>query len=142
LRGGLLGQAGMPAGGIVASSPDPPLVGTDVRAEGGRDAKSPRYSVPGLLTQYVDGFRAELDRLGYTSLSGEYKVNQMGRVSRWLAAQGLEAADLDRARLAVFLATMATSRRRPPTMAAMKPLLDFLQAHGVWCWTPPGGRAR
>jgi site-specific recombinase XerD len=41
------------------------------------------------------------------------------------------AADLDQARLAAFLATMATSRRRPPTMAAMKPLLDFLHAQSV-----------
>jgi integrase/recombinase XerD len=93
--------------------------------------RSPWFSVPGPLAQYVDGFRAELDRLGYTPLSREYKVNQMGRLSRWLAGQGLVAADLDQARLAAFLATMVTSRRRPPTMAAMKPLLDFLHAQSV-----------
>jgi integrase/recombinase XerD len=93
--------------------------------------RSPWFSVPGPLAQYVDGLRAELDRLGYTPLSREYKVNQMGRLSRWLAAQGLEAADMDRVRLAAFLATMATSRRRPPTMAAMRPLLDFLHAQGA-----------
>jgi site-specific recombinase XerD len=93
--------------------------------------RSPWFSVPGPLAQYVDGFRAELDRLGYTPLSREYKVNQMGRLSRWLAAQGFEAADLDRVRLAAFLASMATSRRRPPSMAAMRPLLDFLHAQEV-----------
>jgi integrase/recombinase XerD len=93
--------------------------------------RSPWFSVPGPLAQYVDGFRAELDRLGYTPLSREYKVNQMGRLSRWLAAQRFEAADLDRVRLGAFLTTMATSRRRPPTMAAMKPLLDFLHARAV-----------
>jgi site-specific recombinase XerD len=102
-----------------------------VHAEEDEMPRSPWFSVPGPLTQYVGRFRVELDRLGYTVLSREYKVNQMGRLSRWLAAQGLEAADLDRARLAAFLATMATSRRRPPTMAAMKPLLDFLRAQGV-----------
>lgn len=93
--------------------------------------RSPWFSVAGPLTQYVGGFRDELDRLGYTPLSREYKVNQMGRLNRWLAAQGLEAADLDRAQLATFLATLATSRRRPPTMAAMTPLLGFLHAQGV-----------
>jgi integrase/recombinase XerD len=113
-------------------SPDPPLVGTGVvRAEEDEMPRSPWSSVPGPLTLYVDGFRAELDRLGYTPLSREYKVNQVGRLNRWMAVQGFAAGDLDRARLAAFLATMATSRRRPPTMAAMKPLLDFLHAQGV-----------
>ena len=74
----------------------------------GEMPRSPWFSVPGPLTQYVDGFRDELDRLGYTPLSREYKVNQMGRLSRWLAVQGLEAADLDRAQMATFLVTMAS----------------------------------
>jgi hypothetical protein len=93
--------------------------------------RSSWFSVPGPLAEYVDGFRAELDRLGYTAGSREYKVNQVGRLSRWLAVQGLTASDLDQGRLAAFLTTMATSRRRPPAKAAMKPLLDFLHAQGV-----------
>ncbi len=102
--------------------------------------RSPWFSVPGPLTQYVDGFRAELDRLGYTSLSREYKVNQMGRLNRWLVTQGLDAAGLDQVRLVAFLATMATSRRRPPTVAAMKPLLDFLHAQSVLAPEPVAPR--
>jgi hypothetical protein len=94
-------------------------------------SKVPRCRVLGPLAEYADGFRAELDRLGYTALSREYKVNQVGRLSRWLAAQRLTVSDLDEARLAAFLTTMATSRRRPPARAAMKPLLDFLHAQGV-----------
>jgi len=106
-------------------------------------SKVPRCRVLGPLAEYADGFRVELDRLGYTAMSREYKVNQVGRLSRWMAAQQLGVGDLDHARLAAFLATMATSRRRPPTVAAMKPLLDFLRARGVpvsdkECVAPPG----
>jgi site-specific recombinase XerD len=106
-------------------------------------SKVPRCRVLGPLAEYADGFRAELDRLGYTAMSREYKVNQVGRLSRWMAAQQIGVGDLDHARLAAFLTTMATSRRRPPTVAAMKPLLDFLRAQGVLasdteCVAPPG----
>jgi site-specific recombinase XerD len=94
-------------------------------------SKVPRCRVLGPLAEYADGFRAELDRLGYTAMSREYKVNQVGRLSRWMAAQHVGVGDLDRLRLAAFLATLATSRRRPPTVAAMRPLLDFLRAQGV-----------
>src|SRR5687767_5944814 len=94
-------------------------------------SKVPRCRVLGPLADYADGFRAELDQLGYTAMSREYKVNQVGRLSRWMAAQHLGVGDLDHARLAAFLTTMATSRRRPPTAVAMKPLLDFLRAQGV-----------
>jgi site-specific recombinase XerD len=94
-------------------------------------SKVPRSRVPGPLAEYADGFRAELDRLGYTAMSREYKVNQVGRLSRWMARRRLGVGHLDHARLAAFLATLATSRRRPPTVAAMKPLLDFLCVQGV-----------
>lgn len=93
--------------------------------------KLPRCRIRGALAEYADGFRAELDDLGYTGWSREYKVNQASRLSRWLVEQDLTAGDLDDARLAAFLATMATSRRRPPTKSALKPLLEFLQAQGV-----------
>ena len=93
--------------------------------------KLPHCRVRGALAEYAEGFRAELDRLGYTAWSREYKVNQASRLSRWLVDQGLTAGDLDDARLAAFLATMATSRRRPPTKAALKPLLQFLRTQGV-----------
>src|SRR2546430_4944743 len=94
-------------------------------------SKVPRCRVLGPLAEYADGFRAELDRLGYTALSREYKVNQVGRLSRWMAARQVGAGDVDQVRLAGFLTTMATPRGRPRTVAAMKPLLDFLRAQGV-----------
>jgi len=87
--------------------------------------------IRGALSEYTEGFRAELERLGYTGWSREYKVNQASRLSRWLVEQGLTAGDLDDARLAAFFATMATAHCRPPTVAAFKPLLEFLRAQGV-----------
>lgn len=93
--------------------------------------KLPHCRIRGALAEYADGFRAELNDLGYTAWSREYKVNQASRLSRWLVEQDLTAGDLDDARLAAFLATMATSHRRPPTRSALKPLLDFLRTQGV-----------
>jgi hypothetical protein len=43
-----------------------------------------RARVPGPLAPFADGFRAELDRLGYRLNSRESKVNEMSRLSRWL----------------------------------------------------------
>ncbi len=54
-----------------------------------------RARVPGPLAPFADGFRAELDRLGYRLNSREYKVNEMSRLSRWLGGRGLGAGDLD-----------------------------------------------
>jgi hypothetical protein len=48
-----------------------------------------RARVPGPLAPFADGFRAELDRLGYRLNSRESKVNEMSRLSRWLEGRGL-----------------------------------------------------
>lgn len=57
--------------------------------------KVARARVPGPLAPFADGFRAELDRLGYTPFSREFKVNQVSRLSRWLDRCGLAVADLN-----------------------------------------------
>ena len=49
--------------------------------------------VSGPLAPFADGFRAELDRLGYTPASREYKVNQIAGLSRWLDVEGLGVGD-------------------------------------------------
>ena len=63
----------------------------------------PWAKVRGPLAPFADGFRAELDRLGYTPASWEYKVNQMANLSRWLEGEGLGAADVDAERMGAFL---------------------------------------
>ncbi len=39
--------------------------------------KVARARVPGPLAPFADGYRAELDRLGYLPNSREFKINQM-----------------------------------------------------------------
>ena len=51
-------------------------------------------SVTGPLAQYADGFRAELARLGYTPLTAASQLRLVAHLSRWLAAEGLDASAL------------------------------------------------
>jgi integrase/recombinase XerD len=83
------------------------------------------------LAPFADGYRVELDRLGYTAHTREYKVNQMALLSRWLERQGLGAADLNRSRAAAFSADFLASRGRPLGSKALRPLLDWLDDHGA-----------
>ena len=43
-----------------------------------------RKKVPGPLARLADGFRAELDRLGYTPSSREFKLAEVAKLSAWL----------------------------------------------------------
>ncbi len=88
----------------------------------------PRARVRGPLGGFADGFRAELERLGYTLLSREYKVNQMARLSRWLEERGLGVGDVDEVRVEAFLTAFGAGRKQTPTAWAMRSLLDWLRA--------------
>ena len=59
--------------------------------------------VPGPLAVLADGFRAELERLGYTPSSGEFKLAEVAKLSAWLESRGLGAGDICRARVEEFL---------------------------------------
>ena len=83
------------------------------------------------MAPFADGFRLELERLGYTPMSREYKVNQMARLSRWLDGQGLAVGDVDAARIEAFLAAFVATRKQAPTARAMMPLMDWLRAQGA-----------
>lgn len=93
--------------------------------------------VSGPLAPYAEEFRIELQRLGYTPASREFKVNQMSRLSRWLEGKGLGAGDVATASVEAFLADWGVGVRRVPTLRAMKPLLDWLFAQGVIGSEPP-----
>ena len=90
-----------------------------------------RARVPGPLAPFAEGFRAELDRLGYRLNSREYKVNEMSRLSRWLEGRGLGAGDLDDEVAGAFLADFGKGRRKRPTPLALAPLMDWLRREGV-----------
>src|ERR1017187_3289559 len=58
-------------------------------------ATSPSWArVGGPLAPYAEGFRGELERLGYTPLSSAAHVRLMAHLSRWLGRQCLEAPAL------------------------------------------------
>lgn len=102
----------------------------------------PRARVRGPLASFADGFRVELERLGYTPLSRESKVNEMALLSRWLEREGLAAGDLDDGRVEAFLADLGARRQRALTLRAMRPLLGRLRAEGVVSAARPAGAPR
>ena len=66
--------------------------------------------VPGPLAGLADGFRAELDRLGYTPSSREFKLAEVAKLSAWLESRGLGAGDICPARIEEFLSDLAGGR--------------------------------
>jgi len=55
--------------------------------------------VSGPLEVFADGFRAELERLGYTRSSREHKLAEVAWLSTWLDKRGLGVGDICSARL-------------------------------------------
>src|SRR5438128_7331223 len=102
--------------------------------------KVPRAKVSGPLGSFADGFRIELDRLGYTPASREYKVNQMANLSRWLEGEGLGVADVDAVRIEAFLRSFGATRKQAPTEWAMRPLLGWLRVQAVIGVAPAAAR--
>jgi site-specific recombinase XerD len=86
----------------------------------------------GRLGPQVEGYRAWLGNRGYAPGTVRNMLRDLGLLGRWLAAEGLEAAQVNEERVAVFLATRkVTGRRTAPGMRAMAPLLSFLREVGV-----------
>src|SRR5438309_1615737 len=95
---------------------------------------SPSWArVDGPLAPYAGGFRAELERLGYTPLTAATHVRLMAHLSRWLAQEGVEAPGLTAGEVAAFV--VAQSRQRPRSVkrmvTALRSLLGFLHAEGL-----------
>src|SRR6266508_635790 len=97
--------------------------------------------VSGPLAVLADGFRTELDRVGYTPSSREFKLAEVARLSAWLEGRGLGARDSCSARLEEFLADLAAAGSgRSPTLVAMRPLLGWLRDRGLCGDDPPPAR--
>lgn len=84
--------------------------------------------ISGPLAMLADGYRTELDRLGYRPSSREFKLAEVARLSAWLERRGLGVRDICSARLGEFLADLAGRSGRAPTLVAMRPLLGWLRA--------------
>lgn len=93
--------------------------------------------VSGPLAVLADGFRAELDRLGYTRSSREFKLAEVAKLSSWMEVRGLGVSDLCRARVEEFLADVAVWPGRARTLVAMRPLLAWLRDRGLCRDAPP-----
>ena len=86
-----------------------------------------RARVEGPLSEFADGFRAELAREGYTVGSTEHLVRVMAKLSRWLASEHRAVADLDETVADQF----AAGRSRPVTRRAARRVLSHLRVGGA-----------
>ncbi len=91
-----------------------------------------RARVTGPLKVHAAGFAAELRRLGYASESAYGQMLLMAHASRWLAAEGLDAAGLTAEAAGRFLA----ARRGAGYVLylspkALAPLLGYLRRRGA-----------
>jgi site-specific recombinase XerD len=88
--------------------------------------------VPGPLAPYAGGFRAELERLGYTPLTAATHVRLMAHLSRWLAREGAEASGLTPAVIdAYFAERRAAGYAGHVTGRALQPLAAYLRGLGA-----------
>jgi integrase/recombinase XerD len=71
-----------------------------------------RVVMTGPLAPFADAYRAELKERGYTALTAVNELRQMARLSRWLEASGLTAADVSGERVEQFLAVQRAEGRR------------------------------
>jgi integrase/recombinase XerD len=94
---------------------------------------SPSWArVDGPLAPYAGGFRAELERLGYTPLTAATHVRLMAHLSRWLAQEGVEAPGLTPAVVdAYFAERRAAGYAGHVTGRALRPLAGYLRRLGV-----------
>jgi site-specific recombinase XerD len=91
-----------------------------------------RVRVAGPLQEYAPGFAAELARLGYTAGSASVQMLTVAHLSRWLAAEGLDAAGLTPAVAERFLADRrAAGYTRHLSPRALAPLLGLLRRLGA-----------
>jgi integrase/recombinase XerD len=91
-----------------------------------------RVRVTGPLESYAPGFAGELARQVTTPNSAALQLQLMAHVSRWLAAQGRDAAALDGEAVEAFLAARrAAGYTMFVTGRAVAPLLGYLRAVGA-----------
>jgi site-specific recombinase XerD len=91
-----------------------------------------RVLIAGPLAVFADGFRGELERLGYSVWTIEAQLQLMAQLSRWLDGVGVGVEGLTAARAEEFLAyRRACGRAHRFSTRALVPLLGFLRGLGV-----------
>lgn len=90
-------------------------------------------SVTGPLAQYAGGFRVELARLGYTPLTAATQLRLVAHLSRWLAAEGLDASALTAPAAERYFADRRSAgyASERAVVVALGPLLGCLRGLGA-----------
>ncbi|HMT24238.1 MAG TPA: tyrosine-type recombinase/integrase [Microthrixaceae bacterium] len=87
---------------------------------------------PGRMGPFIESYRGELLRLGYTPMTVRGLLQHVGALGRWMADNDVEPADLDVAVLEEFLEhRRAEGRAQVRTTRSMLSLLDHLRVLGV-----------
>ena len=88
--------------------------------------------VEGPLAPYADGFREELERLGYTPLTAAGHLRLVAHLSRWMIAEGVAVSALTPARAQEYFTQRRTDGYvNSVTARSLRPLLDYLHGLGV-----------
>lgn len=96
-------------------------------------------SISGPLALFADGFRRELERLGYSPFTAEDQLRLMAHLSGWLEDGRLGVGELTAAQSAEFLAyRRACGHGHRCSPRALAPVLGFLRGLGV---APPAAPA-
>jgi integrase/recombinase XerD len=86
----------------------------------------------GPLAAYAAGYRGALERRGFSPRAVRDRMEVAGQLDRWLAGEGLSAADLAVARAGQFFAALRAGRqRRVPAMPTLAPLFAYLRDQQV-----------
>ncbi|MGH2781490.1 MAG: tyrosine-type recombinase/integrase [Thermoleophilaceae bacterium] len=87
---------------------------------------------PGRLGPFVEGYRARLLDLGYTSQTVRGMLKVLGQLGRWMADEGLGPGQLEAASIDAFLAARrAGGDRQVPTVRALGQLVAYLRDVGA-----------
>lgn len=87
--------------------------------------------VRGPLAGHVEGFEAELIRLGFTSASVVNQLRLMAHLSSWLEGQRLDTKDLSVDLVETFVGERRVKYTGLVTRRALRPLLCWLATSGV-----------
>jgi hypothetical protein len=88
--------------------------------------------VRGPLADHAGGFAGSLAAQGYTPGSAGLQLHLVAQLSRWLGAEGLDAAGLTELEAARFVAARRTRVRRLfRSRQALEPLMSYLTTLGI-----------
>jgi integrase/recombinase XerD len=95
--------------------------------------------VVGPLSEYANGLRGELGRLGYTHGSAESQMRWVALLSRWMRAEHVAVGELDEQAISGCLAcARARGVKRVRTAGSLAWVLSWLESEGALSCSPAG----